>query len=163
MSTISGSGYYGFKVIGGLKLLSGLLAVAVGIGATRFLSHDPGPKLERVVIHLGLDPQNHIIQTVISTLTGMDPAHLRAIEAGTFFYALLHTIEGIGLLLERTWAGYLVVIATGSLVPFEIYEIAKKPTILRFSLFFLNVAIVIYLIITLRKEHIHRSKAHMHG
>src|SRR5262249_32110380 len=49
-------GYYGFKVIGTLKLISGALAVAVGIGLVRFLDHDPGPRTERVVIHLGLDP-----------------------------------------------------------------------------------------------------------
>ena len=108
--------------------------------------------------HLGLDPQNHVIHTVISRLTGIDRTHLRAIEAGTFCYALLHLIEGIGLILERDWAGYLVVIATSSLVPFEIYEIAKKPTLLRISLFLLNVGIVIYLIATLSKEHAMRAK-----
>ncbi len=68
-------------------------------------------------------------------------------------------IEGIGLLLEHAWAGYLVVIATSSLIPFEIYEISRKPTLLRFSLFLLNVGIVIYLIVTLKREHQLRAKA----
>ena len=158
MPARASSGYYGFKVIGSMKLLSGLIALAVALGATRFLAHDPGPKLERAVTHLGLDPQNYMIHTAISKLTGMDRAHLRAIEAGTFFYALLHLIEGIGLLFEKDWAGYLVVIATSSLVPFEIYEIAKKPTPLRFSLFLLNIGIVIYLIVTLRKEHANQAR-----
>ena len=96
------SGYYGFKVIGTLKLLSGLLALAVGIGAVRFLDHDPGPKLERAVTHLGLDPQNEVIHRVMSAITGIDRTHLRAIQAGTFFYALLHTIEGVGLSSSMT-------------------------------------------------------------
>ena len=60
------SGYYGFKVIGALKLVSGLIAVVAGIGAVRFLAHDPGAKLERVVTHLGLDPQNNLIHTAIA-------------------------------------------------------------------------------------------------
>jgi uncharacterized membrane protein (DUF2068 family) len=156
--TISGPAYYGFKLIGTLKLLSGLLALAVAFGATHFLAHDPGPRMELAVTHLGLDPQNQIIHTIIARLTGMDRAHLRAIEAGTFFYALLHSVEGIGLILERSWAGYLVVIATSSLVPFEVYEIARKPTAVRLSLFVVNVAIVVYLIVTLRKEHSDRAK-----
>ena len=151
-------GYYGFKVIGTLKLLSGVLALAAGMGATRFLAQDPGPKLERAVSHLGLDPQNHVVHTLISTVTGIDQRHLRAIEAGTFVYAFLHSLEGIGLILEQTWAGYLVVIATSTLVPFEIYEIAKRPTPLRFAIFVLNVGIVIYLIAILRKEHIRRAQ-----
>ena len=152
------TGYYGFKAIGALKLLSGVIALAVGLGATRFLAHDPGPKLERVVTHLGLDPQNHLIHDVITKLTGLDPTHLRAIEAGTFFYAILHLIEGIGLILEQNWAGYLVVIATSTLIPFEIYEIGKKPTLVRFALFLLNIGIVVYLIVTIRKDHKHRAE-----
>jgi uncharacterized membrane protein (DUF2068 family) len=158
MPARSSSGYYGFKVIGSLKLLSGMLALAVGIGAVRFLDHDPGPKLERAVTHLGLDPHNEIIHRVVSAITGIDRTHLRAIQAGTFFYALLHTIEGVGLLLERDWAGYLVVVATSSLIPFEIYEIAKKFSFLRIALFVLNVGIVIYLLATLKKERANRSK-----
>jgi uncharacterized membrane protein (DUF2068 family) len=158
MPARSSSGYYGFKVIGTLKLLSGLIALAVGIGAVRFLDHDPGPKLERAVTHLGLDPQNDVIHRVVSFVTGIDRKHLRAIQAGTFFYALLHMVEGIGLVLEQDWAGYLVVIATSSLIPFEIYEIAKKPSRTRIALFVLNVGIVIYLIATLKRERANRSK-----
>ena len=56
------------------------------------------------------------------------------------------------MILEKTWAGYLVVIATSTLIPFEIYEIARKPTTLRFALFLLNVGIVIYLIVTLKES-----------
>jgi uncharacterized membrane protein (DUF2068 family) len=159
MRTSKSPGYYGFKVIGILKLFSGLIALVVGIGAVRFLAHDPGPKIERALSHLGLDPQNQLIHTVISALSGIDRTRLRAIEAGTFFYALLHCLEGIGLILEKTCAGYLVVIATSTLIPFEIYEIVRKPTPLRFALFFLNVGIVIYLIVALRKEHFNRARA----
>ena len=91
-------------------------------------------------------------------LTGITPTHLRALEAGTFFYALLHSIEGIGLILERDWAGYLVVVASSSLIPFEIYEIFQKPNLVRITLLVLNVGIVIYLVVTLRKEYSSRSK-----
>ena len=54
----------GLKVIGVLKLISGVMALAVGIGVFRFLGHDPGPHAERIVTHLGLDPHNHFIHEV---------------------------------------------------------------------------------------------------
>ncbi len=57
------------------------------------------------------------------------------------------------MILGRDWAGYLVIVATSSLIPFEIYEIARRTTLLRVSLFVVNVGIVIYLIVTLRREH----------
>jgi uncharacterized membrane protein (DUF2068 family) len=150
--------HVGLKVIGVLKLISGATALLVGIGVFRFLGHDPGPRAERIVSHLGLDPHNSIIHEALSRITGIDRAHLRALEAGTFFYAALHTIEGIGLILGFQWAEYLVIVATGSLIPFEIYEIARRFTPVRVGLFVLNVAIVIYLIITLRKDRRERSR-----
>jgi uncharacterized membrane protein (DUF2068 family) len=156
MKRFPGSGYYGFKVIGTLKLISGAFALAAGIGILHYLDQGQGQGLEQFVSHLGLDPQNHIIHTVISRLTGIDRVHLHAIEAGTFFYALLHLIEGIGLILEYDWAGYLVIVATSSLIPFEIYEIVKKLSLLRIALLVLNLAIVLYLIATLRAEHRYR-------
>ena len=96
---------------------------------------------------------------MISRITGIDRTHLRALEVGTFFYAALHTVEGIGLILGYHWAEYLVIVATGSLIPFEIYEIARKFTLVRVALFIVNIAIVIYLIIILRKDRRERSGA----
>jgi uncharacterized membrane protein (DUF2068 family) len=157
MKRFPGSGYFGFKVIGALKLISGAVALAAGIGILHYLDRGQGQGLEPFVTHLGLDPQNHIIHTVISRLTGIDRVHLLTIEAGTFFYALLHLIEGIGLILEHDWAGYLVIVATSSLIPFEIYEIAKKLSLPRIALLVLNIAIVLYLIATLRAEHQYRG------
>jgi uncharacterized membrane protein (DUF2068 family) len=152
------SGYIGFRVIGVLKLVSGAAAVFVGIGILRYFTHDPAPVLERMTAHLGLDPQNHVIHSVIARLTGIDKAHLRAVAAGTFFYALLHLVEGIGLILERHWASYLVIVATSSLIPFEIYEIVQKHSVVRIALLLLNCGIVVYLIAALRKQHASRSK-----
>jgi uncharacterized membrane protein (DUF2068 family) len=146
-------GSIGFRVIGTMKLISGALALAVAIGLFHFFDHDPGQEAERIVSHLGLDRQNQVINTVISRLTGIDRAHLRAVEAGTFFYATLHLIEGIGLILKRRWAEYLVVVATSSLIPFEVFEIAKKHSLLRISLLIVNAGIVIYLIAMLQKQH----------
>jgi uncharacterized membrane protein (DUF2068 family) len=146
-------GAVGFRVIGALKLISGTLALVVGIGVFRFLGPEPGPAAEGIITHLRLDPHNHVIHTVVTAITGIDRTHLRAIELGTFFYALLHMIEGTGLIFGKDWAGYLVIVATSSLVPFEIYEIARKVNSLRMGVLVVNIAIVIYLIVTLRREH----------
>jgi uncharacterized membrane protein (DUF2068 family) len=154
----SRQGYFGFRVIGFLKLASGLLAVILGMVFVRFVHHDPGRTIERASAHFGLDPNNHLIHRLISALTGIDRSRLRAIQAGTFFYAILHLIEGIGLILERDWAGYLVVFATSSLIPFEIYEIVQKQSLLRIAILIVNLCIVSYLIFELRKHHAARAK-----
>jgi uncharacterized membrane protein (DUF2068 family) len=154
----SRSGYFGFRLIGFLKLTSGLLALVLGLAFVRFVKHDPGHAIERWGTHLGLDPHNHVINWLISTLTGISRSRLRAIQAGTFFYATLHLVEGIGLILERDWAGYLVVIATGSLIPFEIYEIIQKHSLVRIAVLIANLAILAYVVVELRKHHAAHKK-----
>ena len=72
-------------------------------------------------------------------------------------YAVLEGAEGIGLLLHRRWAEYLTVVATGLLMPPEVYEIAQKPNALRVAVLVVNVAILVYLIAKLVQTH--RSRA----
>jgi uncharacterized membrane protein (DUF2068 family) len=131
----------------------------MGMIFVRFVSHDPGRSIERISAHFGLDPNNHLIHRLISVLTGIDRKHLRAIQAGTFFYAILHLIEGVGLIFERDWAGYLVVFATSTLIPFELYEIMQKHSLPRISVLIANLGIVVYLVIQLRKHHASRVKS----
>jgi uncharacterized membrane protein (DUF2068 family) len=158
MRAFSTGGHLGFKLIGVIKLLSGSAALLLAIGFTRFIAHGSSQDLERAIAHLGLDPNNHVIHAAISRVTGIDRAHLRAVQAGTFFYALLHLVEAIGLILDKDWAGYLVIVATSSLIPFEIYELAKKISPLRATFLVVNIAIVVYLIIALRRERASRRR-----
>ena len=60
-------------------------------------------------------------------------------------YALIELTEGIGLAMRRRWAEYLIVFATGLLIPYEAWEVVHKGTLLRVAGLALNIAIVAYL------------------
>ena len=60
-------------------------------------------------------------------------------------YALVELAEGVGLALRRRWAEYLIVFATGLLIPYEVWEVVHKVTLFRLGGLALNVAIVAYL------------------
>jgi uncharacterized membrane protein (DUF2068 family) len=145
-------GPLGFRVIGALKLVSGVFLAAAGFGIFRLLNADLGATVERFVVRLHLDPENRLIHGALAAVSGVDRAHLKAVGAGTFAYALLHLVEGTGLLLRRRWAGYLTVGMTGSLLPLELYEVARKLNGLRLGVLAANVAILIYLVVKLRSE-----------
>ena len=139
----------GYRVIGAMKLSSALLLGAAGFGIFRLLNKDLGDALEHFVTRLHLDPENRLVHEAASKLGGIDQSHLKAIGAGTFFYSLLEGLEGVGLLLRRRWAEYLTVVATGLLLPLEVYEIARKPNALRVALLLVNLVILVYLIVKL--------------
>jgi uncharacterized membrane protein (DUF2068 family) len=140
------SSIIGLQVIGALKLTSGLLLAIAGVGAFRLMGRDLGGAIDDLVTRLHLDPENRLVHAVISLISGIDRAHLAAIGVGTVFYAALHFLEGTGLFLRRRWAEYLTVVATGSLVPIEICEIAAKPGALRVAVVAVNLVVVAYLV-----------------
>jgi len=136
----------GFQIIGVLKLVTAALGMAVGLGLFRLFKSDVAASLERIIRHLHLDPENRFVHSAISWISGLQPGQLRLIEAGTFFYVSLHTIEGIGLLTGRRWGAFLTILATSSLIPLECYEIYEQPKPLRIAVLVINIGIVIYLI-----------------
>jgi uncharacterized membrane protein (DUF2068 family) len=139
-------------LIGSFKLAKGLLLLAVGVGALRLLHHDVASALVSLTAQLHVDPDNRYVDRAFTVLLSLDDRRLKEISAGTFFYAALLLTEGTGLLLERRWAEYFTVIVTGSFIPLEVYELAKHITLTRLSLIGINIAIVWYLVVRLRRD-----------
>jgi uncharacterized membrane protein (DUF2068 family) len=57
----------------------------------------------------------------------------------------LTAIEAWALQRGRWWGPWLVVLATGALLPFELFELTRSPRLSRFLLLAANVAVVVYL------------------
>jgi uncharacterized membrane protein (DUF2068 family) len=152
MKVVQGRSALGFRVIGAMKVASGVMLAAAGFGIFRLLHHDLGETLQHTISRLHLDPENRAVHLIAEKVSGVDPAHLKLLGLGTFFYALLHLVEGTGLFLRRRWAAYLTVIATGSLLPVELFEVARKVNALRLSVLAVNLLIVAYLIVRLKQE-----------
>src|SRR6266571_4960696 len=111
--------------------------------------HHVGLKL--IAVFRG-DPGNRYFHALLVRIANLDPRTLKAVSAGSFFYSALLLTEGIGLWFEKCWAEYLTVIATASFIPLEIYELAKRTTEVKLLVLAINLAILLYLIRTLRLE-----------
>ena len=144
--TKKGAGDRWTLLIGAIKLLKGLLLLALGAGALTLLGRDVGEELGRFIETLNVDPQNHLFQTVLGKVAGLDSHKLILGAIGTFFYSALFLTEGIGLLLRKRWAEYFTAIVTGSFVPLEIFELCKHFNTVKFIVTAINVALVVYLI-----------------
>jgi uncharacterized membrane protein (DUF2068 family) len=90
--------------------------------------------------------EHHALTWVLTQISGMNETALRALRAGTFTYAALFAIEGIGLWMRKRWAEWLTVIITASLIPVEIYEFALRPNLGKAAVVIANAGIVAYLI-----------------
>ena len=82
----------------------------------------------------------------------LTPSRIRFASIASFAYAALFLTEGVGLLMRKRWAEWLTIVATASLIPFEIYEIVKEQTAFRIATLIANIAVVVYLIWKVRRR-----------
>jgi uncharacterized membrane protein (DUF2068 family) len=148
------------RLIGLFKLLKGILLIAVGVGAFRMIHSDITDIATRVVTKLGLDPGGRHVGRLLLETANLTPDKIRALGVGSFLYAALFLTEGTGLLMAKRWAEWFSVIITSSLVPFEIYEIYRHPTILKFGALLVNLAFVAYLVYRIRTDDAASEESH---
>jgi uncharacterized membrane protein (DUF2068 family) len=143
----------GLRLIAAFKLFKGLVLFAVGIGAIKLLHKDVAFEVERWADLFRVDPNNHYIHRLLERFSILDDRKLKELGVGTFFYSALLLTEGTGLLLAKRWAEYFTIIVTSSFMPLEIYELTKRVSWARLVVLILNIIVVAYLVIELRRNH----------
>jgi uncharacterized membrane protein (DUF2068 family) len=73
------------------------------------------------------------------------PRHVELTAVALFLDAGLSGVEGWALHTRRWWAEWLVVVASGSLLPYELYELTRHLRVGRVLILLINLAIVVYL------------------
>src|SRR5437764_9256558 len=139
------------------KLIKAALLIAVGIGALKFLHRDLAATLTHWTRVLRVDPDNRFVHDLLAKLFRATPRQLKELSAGTFIYAGLFSIEGIGLLLRKRWAEYFTIVTTGLLIPLELFELVRHFTTPKLIVLIANLLIVCYLVVRVRAE---RSPRH---
>ena len=137
------------KLIGGLKLLKALMLVAAGLG---MISLGGEHDARTLAWHFHADPDNHYVNHLLAKLSSVSPHKVHELGAGCFVYAALFATEGVGLVLRKLWAEYLTTIITTSFIPLEVYEMIHHGSWLKGVVIVLNVAIVVYLVLRLRRD-----------
>ena len=141
----------GLKLIAAFKLLKAFVLIGVGVGALKLLHKDVAGIVEHWVNVFQVDPRNHYIDLLLDRLAILDDRRLKELSVGTFVYAGIFLIEGVGLALHKRWAEYFTIITTSSFLPIEIYELIRRVSIGRSLALVINLAVVAYLIYELRR------------
>ncbi len=142
----------GLKLIAAFKLVKATALIALGVGALRLLHKDVAAVAEHWINVFRVDPHNHYIDLLLAKLAILDDRRLKELSVGTFVYAAIFLVEGVGLALAKRWAEYFTIITTSSLLPIEIYELVRRVSAGRILVLLINLAIVVYLIFELRSH-----------
>jgi uncharacterized membrane protein (DUF2068 family) len=126
--------------------------LAAGEYLLTHLSADFGRLAERVMRAIELDPQHGFLHRIVDYLHNVHASELKVVAVFALVYGVVEIVEGAGLWLDKLWAEFLTVGSTSLLLPYEFYELVRKPTAFKAGGILVNIAIVVYLVVVLRRR-----------
>jgi len=138
----------GILLIAVFKIVKAVTLVAAGAGALKLLNPDFASRFATWLANVPLTPG----QRLLALLARTDAHKLEELGVLLFAYAALFLVEGWGLLAGKHWAEWLTVVATASLIPFELWECTRGLSTGKVATVVINVAVVIYLAVRLKRK-----------
>ncbi len=133
------------KLIIFYKTAAGVIEIALSLSFLRFYNTNHADPFARLAASLGLDSDNRLVGALIKKAGSLHKSTVIGIALVVFAFGVFNLVESYGLHLRRRWAELLTVYATGLLIPFELYEVARDITPLNTLALVINAAIVYYL------------------
>lgn len=141
------------------RFLRALVFLAVSYGLFRYRSSRVSveaafdrdlPIVRDLFRQLGFNIQHSKLFGLLQHALTLSSRTLTLLAFGALLYVAIELIEAIGLWLAKRWGEYFAMVATSLGLPLEIYDLTRKVTITALLLFAVNLALVLYLVITKR-------------
>lgn len=138
--------------IGLYKICKGVLALIGGLLLLRLMHRNLPDLAVHWMERLHIEQHSALGRLILHRLLSIHNRNIAWLAAGLFGYVPLAFAEGIGLMLRKVWAEWLTLVLTFALIPVEVREVILRPTWLRVLILVLNIAVLIYLIVRLRRD-----------
>ena len=145
------TGWLALRLIATTKLIKAVGLWVSGIVSMRLVHHHDLETISSYIHAAHLNPGGHYIREAVEKVAGLSDHNFVVIGYVLFLYAVLYTIEGVGLWMELRWVEWMTVVTTSLAIPFEIFEMFHKPGPIKAVVLIANVAILAYLIWFVRR------------
>jgi uncharacterized membrane protein (DUF2068 family) len=108
------------------------------------------PLLRSLFRQVGYNVDKSKFVGLIHKALTLSPTAIKLVAGALALYAVIELIEGFGLWLSKRWGEYFAMVATSLGLPWEVYELTVRVTVTKSLLFAINLALVMYLVITKR-------------
>ena len=136
----------GLKMVALFEGAKGALVLLAGCGLLLLIHEDLHQAVSHLIKHFHLDPASKYPQIFLDLADRTNDANLWAMAIAATIYSTVRFAEAAGLWLNRRWAEWFGFLSGAIYLPLEIYELAKKVTWARVTVFTVNVVIVLYLL-----------------
>ena len=125
-----------------IEAAKGVLVLAAASGLLLFVHEDLNSLAAELVRHMHLNPASRYPHIFLDVVADLPQPGLLWLAAGAAAYAFLRLVEAYGLYYTRAWAEWLAALSGGLYIPFEITEIARKPSLLGAIILVINLGVV---------------------
>ncbi|HUA29674.1 MAG TPA: DUF2127 domain-containing protein [Streptosporangiaceae bacterium] len=108
------------------------------------------PLLRTLTRQLGFNIDHSKLVGLFNRALQLSPDTIKLLAILLVCYAAIEIVEGFGLWQGRRWGEYFAMVATSLGLPYEIYDLATKFSVTALVLFLINLALVVYLVVTKR-------------
>lgn len=133
------------RAVASVEFVKGLVVLLAGFGVLSLVHRDAWDVAESFLEWLHISPDAHYAQVFLNLADQVTDTKLWLVAVGALLYSCLRFIEAFGLWKERAWAEWLALISGAIYLPFEIYELARRPHWIRLAIFLINLAVVLYM------------------
>ncbi len=149
----------GLRIIAAIKFIKGIALLALALGLFRLLNRNLSEVVLRAITRLHVDPETSWARLLLVKVGKVKPGALRGYGWVSLGFSVELLAEGVGLWLNQSWAKYLLAVATGTFIPWELYGLyrhgaADRPLLLGFRLVTLvfNIIVTVYIVRLVRRQ-----------
>jgi uncharacterized membrane protein (DUF2068 family) len=136
----------GVRTVATFEFTKGIVVVLAGLGIFSMRHKDIWGLTESFLEFLHVNPHHHVVGVFIALVSRLSDVRLWKIATVAAVYAILRFVEAYGLWYASPWAEWLA-IASGSIyIPFEVADLLRRPSWIRFLIVVINVGIVLYML-----------------
>lgn len=133
------------RAVASVEFVKGLVVLLAGFGILSLVHRDAWDVAESFLEWLHISPETHYAQVFLNLADQVTDAKLWVVAIAALAYSTLRFFEAYGLWRERAWAEWLALISGAIYLPFEIFELARRPDWVRLVIFLVNLAVVLYM------------------
>ena len=141
------------RAVASLELAKGLIVMLAGFGVLSLRHHDVWGVADSLLYLLHINPDRHFARLFLDWADKVTDTRLLIIAVMAMAYSLLRFVEAYGLWRERAWAEWLALVSGALYVPFEVWDLVRKPTWIRAGVLVINLLVVAYMAYLRMREH----------
>jgi uncharacterized membrane protein (DUF2068 family) len=142
----------GLRAVALFEACKGLLVLLAGFTAFSFLHQNVQFAAEQLLAHAHLNPAKRIPRIFMEAATHLTDRRLHFLAFMALLYSSMRFIEAYGLWFARRWAEWFALLSGGVYLPIELYELTKGFAWLKIGLVLINLIVVFYMALVLKRS-----------